>query len=248
MTANRQETVYGIHAVSHVLRAAAGRVTGMLALKDRSEGRVAVLIDQARSAGVSVRLVSADELARVCGGVHQGVALQLLAAEPWDEKRLLAHLADIELPLLLILDGVQDPHNLGACLRVADAAGADAVIVPRDRAVGLTATVRKVACGAAETMPLVRARNLARTMRALKEVGVWCVGTDAETGSDYAQADLTGRIAFVMGGEERGLRRLTRETCDLLVSLPMRGLVESLNVSVATGICLYEARRQRDRQ
>ena len=147
--------------------------------------------------------------------------------------------------MLLVLDGVKDPHNLGACLRVADGAGADAVIVPRDRAVGLTSTVRKVACGAAETTPLVRVRNLARAMRSLKEAGIWCVGADADAETGYTEADLGGRIALVMGGEESGLRRLTREHCDLLIRLPMRGLVESLNVSVASGICLYEALRQR---
>jgi 23S rRNA (guanosine2251-2'-O)-methyltransferase len=245
MSADRSETVYGIHAVAHVLRAAPARVTAMLALQDRPEGRIAALVEQARAAGISVNLVAADVLDRQCHGVHQGIAVRLRPAEPWDEKRLLRHLDAVDQPLLLVLDGVKDPHNLGACLRVADGAGADAVIVPRDRAVGLTSTVRKVACGAAETTPLVRVRNLARAMRSLKEAGIWCVGTDADAETGYAEADLGGRIALVMGGEETGLRRLTREHCDQLVRLPMRGLVESLNVSVASGICLYEALRQR---
>ena len=239
------ETAFGIHAVSRLLETATARVHELMVLDQHPDGRVAVLVDLARSAGVPVRTVGSEEMARYCDGVHQGVAIRFRSAEPWDDKRLLRHLETISAPLLLVLDGVQDPHNLGACLRVADGAGADAVIVPRDRAVGLNATVRKVACGAAETVPVVRARNLARTLRALKDQGFWCIGTDASSNIPYTDADLTGRLAIVMGGEERGLRRLTREHCDRLVALPMRGMVESLNVSVAAGICLYEAVRQR---
>jgi len=245
MSADRSQTVYGIHAVAHLLRAAPERVTAMLVLQDRPDGRVAALVERAREAGIAVNPVAADVLDRHCGGVHQGIAVQVRASEPWDEKTLLRHLGGVDQPLLLVLDGVKDPHNLGACLRVADGAGADAVIVPRDRAVGLTATVRKVACGAAETTPLVRVRNLARAMRGLKEAGIWCIGTEADGAASYTDADLSGPIALVMGGEESGLRRLTREHCDLLVGLPMHGMVESLNVSVASGICLYEALRQR---
>ena len=147
--------------------------------------------------------------------------------------------------LLLLLDGVQDPHNLGACLRAADACGVHAVIVPRDRAVGLNATVRKVAAGAAETVPLVAVTNLARTMRALKDQGIWLIGTAADAQQRCYDTELTGPVGIVMGGEGEGLRRLTRESCDLLVSLPMAGAIESLNVSVATGMILYEAVRQR---
>ena len=147
--------------------------------------------------------------------------------------------------LLLVLDGVQDPHNLGACLRCADAAGVSAVIAPKDRAAGLTPVVRKVAAGAAETVPFVQVTNLARTLKRLKELGVWIVGTEGEAGKDLYEADLKGPLAIVMGAEGAGMRRLTREGCDFSVRLPMRGVVESLNVSVATGIVLYEALRQR---
>jgi 23S rRNA (guanosine2251-2'-O)-methyltransferase len=146
---------------------------------------------------------------------------------------------------LLVLDGVQDPHNLGACLRSADAAGVDAVIVPKDKAAGLTPVVRKVACGAAENVPFFQVTNLARTLRDLQERGIWLIGAAGEAESSLYQADLRGPLALVMGAEEQGMRRLTREHCDVLVNIPMAGSVESLNVSVATGICLFEAVRQR---
>ena len=148
-------------------------------------------------------------------------------------------------PLLLILDGVQDPHNLGACLRSADAAGVDAVILPKDHSAPLNATARKVACGAAETVPVVRVTNLARTLRAIRDAGVWLYGAAGEAQQALYDVDLSGPVALVLGGEGKGLRRLTREQCDLLVKLPMAGKVESLNVSVATGVALYEAVRQR---
>ena len=148
-------------------------------------------------------------------------------------------------PLLLILDGVQDPHNLGACLRTADAAGVSAVIAPRDRAVGLTPTVRKVACGAAEAIPFIQVTNIARTLRELKDRGIWLVGADGAAEMDIFSAGLRGPLGLVMGAEGEGLRRLTREHCDFLVRIPMAGTLESLNVSVATGICLFEAVRQR---
>jgi 23S rRNA (guanosine2251-2'-O)-methyltransferase len=148
-------------------------------------------------------------------------------------------------PFLLILDGVTDPHNLGACLRTADAVGVQAVIVPKDKSASLSPTVRKVACGAAETVPLVRVTNLARFMRGLRDDGVWLIGTAGEAGSTLYQADFKGAVALVMGAEGKGMRRLTREHCDLLINIPMQGQVDSLNVSVATGVCLYEALRQR---
>ena len=155
-------------------------------------------------------------------------------------------LAGLEVPpFLLILDGVQDPHNLGACLRTADAAGVHAVIVPRDKACGLTSTVRKVACGAAETVPFVQVTNLTRTLKALQQAGIWIIGTDLDTTQSLYDSDLTGPLALVLGAEGKGLRRLTREACDSLVKLPMQGTVQSLNVSVSAGICLYEALRQR---
>jgi len=156
---------------------------------------------------------------------------------------LLEHLH--EPPFLLVLDGVQDPHNLGACLRSADAAGAHAVIAAKDRAVGLTDTVRRVACGAAEHIPFVVVTNLARTLTHLKEAGLWLVGTVDDARESLYDIDLTGPLALVMGAEGKGLRRLTHERCDFLVRIPMSGSVECLNVSVATGVCLFEAVRQR---
>jgi 23S rRNA (guanosine2251-2'-O)-methyltransferase len=184
-----------------------------------------------------------DDKAR--GANHQGIMARVKSAKQLNENDLDAIVASQEQPLLLILDGVTDPHNLGACLRNADAAGVAAVIVPKDKSAPMTATVSKVACGAAETVPLVRVTNLARTMRALQEQGVWIAGTAGEATHDIYQAKLTGPLAIVMGAEGDGMRRLTRETCDDLIKIPMAGSVSSLNVSVASGICLFEAVRQR---
>ena len=164
----------------------------------------------------------------------------------WSEDDLLAMLSGSDKPpFLLILDGVTDPHNLGACLRTADAVGVQAVVVPKDKSASLSPTVRKVACGAAETVPLVRVTNLARFMRTIRDDGVWLIGTAGEADNTLYQADFTGPVALVMGAEGKGMRRLTREHCDLLINIPMLGHVDSLNVSVATGVCLYEALRQR---
>jgi 23S rRNA (guanosine2251-2'-O)-methyltransferase len=188
-------------------------------------------------------------LERIAGeGRHQGVVARLKGSGTWDERDLDELLHGLEdAPFLLILDGVQDPRNLGACLRGADAAGVHAVIVPRDRSAGLSPTVSKVACGAVERVPLVRVTNLARTLKRLREQhGVWLVGTSGDAEQSLYALDLRGPLGIVMGAEGEGMRRLTREACDHLVHLPMRGGVESLNVSVASGICLYEALRQRD--
>jgi len=177
---------------------------------------------------------------------HQGVVAETGTAPGLGEKELPAFLEALEGPaFLLILDGVQDPHNLGACLRSANAAGVDAVIVPRDRSAPLNATARKVACGAAESLPVVRVTNLARTLRSIREAGVWVYGATGEAESTFYETDLSGPLALVLGGEGRGLRRLTREHCDGLLSIPMAGSISSLNVSVAAGIFLFEARRQR---
>ena len=179
-------------------------------------------------------------------GRHQGVVARIADAPmPYMDIHDILESDLDEAPFFLVLDGVEDPHNLGACLRVADAMGVHAVIAPKDRAVGLNATVRKVACGAAETVPFIAVTNLARALRELKEAGVTVVGTTAEAGQDLFASRLTGPLALVLGAEGAGLRRLTAETCDTLVSIPMFGTVESLNVSVASGICLFEARRQR---
>ncbi len=235
---------YGFHAVGRCLRQDPGRCAELVCAERRNP-RLLELIELARAAGVAVRFTERDGLTRLAGSdKHQGCVLLLTASEPTlDFAALVESIRDDS--LLLVLDGVQDPHNLGACLRNADACGVDAVIIPRDRAVKMNATVRKVAAGAAEAVPLIEVTNLARSLRALKDAGVWIYGAaDDAADSLYAQ-DFAGPVALVMGGEGKGLRRLTREACDRILRLPMRGRVESLNVSVATGICLYEIRRAR---
>jgi 23S rRNA (guanosine2251-2'-O)-methyltransferase len=238
---------YGIHAVRVLLARNPERVRRVLVTSGRDAGRLAELKSLAQRAGVPVGAIddaSLDKLAD--GGRHQGVVAEIVPRTGDPETLLEEALEAVQgAPLLLVLDGVQDPHNLGACLRSADAAGVTAVIAPRDRAAGLTSVVRKVAAGAAETVPFIPVVNLARVLRDLKERGVWLVGTDDAADKTLFDADLTGPVALVMGSEGEGLRRLTRECCDQLVSIPMAGAVESLNVSVATGIVLFEAVRQR---
>ncbi len=243
--ANRENRVYGLHAVHVALERA--HVQELWCVRERRDERMAAIRQAAILAGVKVHDITSKELSTLLPDVrHQGVAASLLPPPEHGERdleELLENLAHP--PLLLVLDGVQDPHNLGACLRTADAVGVDAVIAPKDRAVGLTATVRKVACGAAQTVPFIRVTNLARTLRQLRNSGIWLTGTAGETSQELYQTDLTGPLAIVMGAEGRGLRRLTRENCDRLVKIPMTGMVESLNVSVAAAVCLYEALRQR---
>ena len=204
-------------------------------------------LDRVKEAGV--RLIEADALriAKLAGSHgHQGVAARVQPIKTLHSlDDLLDALEGKEAPLILVLDGVTDPHNLGACLRVADGAGAHAVIAPKDHAVGLNATVAKVASGAAETMPYLMVTNLARTLQELKERNIWVIGTSDDAPKTLFDMDLKGPTALVLGAEGAGMRQLTRKTCDELVSIPMQGAVESLNVSVASGICLYEARRQR---
>ncbi len=242
-----EETVFGVHAVRALLGRRAGDVQRLVLQSGRTDKRVQELVELARTNGVRIETRPAAELdALAPGQVHQGVVARVAAAAPLDEDDLLIRLDALgRPPLVLVLDGVQDPHNLGACLRTADAAGADAVIVPRDRATGLTPVVRKVAAGAAESVPFVQVTNLARFLRALRDQGIWIVGTDGEAETEHYAADLKGPLALVLGAEGTGMRRLTREHCDLVVKLPMRGAVESLNVSVAAGVMLYEAVRQR---
>src|SRR6202035_4721337 len=193
-----------------------------------------------------VQRVDANALKQLLGDVaHQGVAADVVPMPPWTEDELFAALENASSPVILALDGVQDPHNLGACLRSADACGALAVIVPRDRAAQVNATVRKVAVGAAETTPVVAVTNLVRALKLLKEAGLWVVGADAEGARLAHEVDLTGGLVLVLGAEGAGLRHLTRQTCDWMVRLPQLGTVESLNVSVAAGMLLYEAVRQR---
>ncbi|MBN2885788.1 MAG: 23S rRNA (guanosine(2251)-2'-O)-methyltransferase RlmB [Chromatiaceae bacterium] len=239
--------VAGIHSARAALKFGAEGVSVLWLEKTRRDRRLAELAELARAAGVQVRQVAREELDRVAEGAnHQGALAWVRVPAARSERDLDALLdALAEPPLLLLLDGVQDPHNLGACLRSADGAGAQAVIAPRDHAVGLTPVVCKVASGAAESVPYVQVTNLARTLDWLKERGLWLIGTAGEAETDLYATTLTGPLGLVMGGEGKGLRRLTRERCDALVRLPMRGQVESLNVSVAAGVCLYEARRQR---
>jgi len=241
------ELIYGLHAVDALLRNDPGQVRVLFVQAGRKDKRMAAIVDLARNQGVDVVELGRYELDVKVEGRHQGVVAQVSGgSKTWDEAALYQLLEGIEHPaLLLVLDGVTDPHNLGACLRSADAAGVDAVIVPKDKSADLSPTVRKVACGAAEVVPFVRVTNLARTLEGLKERGVWLYGAAGEAKNTIYNNDLTGSLALVMGAEGSGLRRLTRETCDHLVKLPMAGSVSSLNVSVATGICLFEVVRQR---
>ncbi len=241
------ELIYGIHAVDSLLRQNPQQVQRLWIQTGREDKRIAGLITLASDQGVKIERESRQQLAERVSGRHQGVVAEIVGGtRQWDEAALFRVLEELPNPaLLLVLDGVTDPHNLGACLRSADAAGVDAVIVPKDKSADLNATVRKVACGAAEVIPFVRVTNLARTLEGLKQRGVWLYGTAGEAENTIYNSDLTGSLAIVMGAEGAGLRRLTRETCDHLVKLPMAGSVSSLNVSVATGVCLFEVVRQR---
>lgn len=242
------ERIHGLHAVKAVLARDPARVV-QLSLADRREDhRIAELEAMARKAGVAVRRVDGHALAKLAGeAVHQGVVADVRPMPPWTEDDLLAALRDATSPLVLALDGVQDPHNLGACLRSAAAAGATAVVIPKDKAVQLNATVRKTSAGAADTLPVFSVTNLSRTLRDLQRAGVWIHGLAGEAEASLYALDLKGNVALVMGSEGEGLRRLTRENCDSLVKIPMPGGFESLNVSVAAGIVLFEAVRQRSR-
>jgi 23S rRNA (guanosine2251-2'-O)-methyltransferase len=240
------QRVYGIHTVAALLRRAPARVLRVCLLRGRDDQRSAVIEDLARSAHRPVERVELERLRSMVGEVtHQGVVAEIDALAPWTEDQLYAQLAGASAPLLLALDGVQDPHNLGACLRTADACGVTALIVPRDRAATLNPAARKVAAGAAETTPVVTVTNLSRCLATLKDAGLWIVGADASAKQPAAAVDLTGPRCLVLGAEGSGLRDLTRRNCDWLVSLPSLGAVESLNVSVAAGMLLYEAVRQR---
>lgn len=241
------DLVYGLHSVQSILKSAPQRAQEVLVLRGREDQRLQKILQQIRDLGVSIRWQTRAELDALCEGNHQGIAMYASPGKTHDEDYLWTLLDGLEgAPLLLILDGVTDPHNLGACMRSADAAGVQAVIVPKDNSVGMNETVRKVACGAADTVPLIPVTNLARCMRKLQELGVWIVGTAGEAEVSLFNAPLAGPLAVVMGAEGSGMRRLTREHCDHLVFIPMSGSVTSLNVSVATGICLFEAVRQRN--
>lgn len=244
---SKNKSIYGIHAVSAVLDAAPQRIVKLYVQENRDDQRLQSLVEKAKGLGVKVILLSRTELNTLSNEKHQGIVADCEETENLDESALLSLLKKRETPaLLLILDGVKDPHNLGACLRSANAFGVRAVIAPKDRAVGVTPVVRKVACGAAEMTPFIRVINLSRTIDWLQKEGVWIVGTAVEAETLIQEIDLTGDIAIVLGSEGPGLRRLTKERCDFLAQIPLRGSVESLNVSVACGICLYEVQRQRE--
>jgi 23S rRNA (guanosine2251-2'-O)-methyltransferase len=237
--------LFGFHAVTGRLRRRPDSVHEIYLDPARRDARARELTARAASAGVRVIEAEPARIERLAGSRrHQGVAARVEAIELQTSIEELL-LAATEPVLLLVLDGVQDPHNLGACLRVADAFGAHAVVAPKDRAVALTATVAKVASGAADSVPYVQVTNLARSLKQLQEAGVWVVGADQDGSQELTDARLDAALAWVLGAEGEGLRRLTRETCDERIRIPMQGSVESLNVSVAAGICLYESRRQR---
>ena len=241
-----RELIYGLHAVIALLEGG-GEVQTLWMLDSRHDERLARVAELAQKAGLRIQRVPRAELDRMTHDArHQGVVAEALGAELRDEGGLYLLLDQLqEPPFLLVLDGVQDPHNLGACLRSANAAGVHAVIAPKDRSAGLTAVARKVASGAAEMTPFFQVTNLARTLRDLKERNVWFVGLAGEADQGLYELDLKGPVAIVMGAEGDGMRRLTKEHCDFLAKIPMAGGVESLNVSVATGVALFEALRQR---
>lgn len=239
----------GFHAVQSRMRQHATSIQEILIDEDRVDPRMKDLLKLAKSSHIRVMQVDRDRLDGIAGrnGRHQGVIARVVDTEiPYKDIHDILESDLTEPPFFLILDGVEDPHNLGACLRSADAMGVHAVIAPKDRAAGLNATVRKVASGAAETVPFLAVTNLARTIRELKEAGVFIIGTTMDSKGTLFNTTLDGPIALVLGAEGDGIRRLTAENCDALITIPMFGSVESLNVSVASGMCLYEVRRQRN--
>jgi 23S rRNA (guanosine2251-2'-O)-methyltransferase len=239
--------IYGLHAVQSLLQRHPERVLELQLAERRDDSRMRAIEALAREHGTKVLRVDAQALQKALGDVaHQGVAAAVVPLAAWSEGDLVGALAEVKSPLVLALDGVQDPHNLGACLRTADACGALAVVVPKDRAANLSPVVRKVAAGAAESVPLVTVTNLVRTLKLLKEADLWVTGADADAPKTAAEVDFTGGTVLVMGSEGTGLRQLTRQTCDHMVRLPQLGSVTSLNVSVAAGMLLYEVVRQRN--
>jgi 23S rRNA (guanosine2251-2'-O)-methyltransferase len=258
---SKRHFVYGLHAIGAVIERAPERLLELWMVAERDDARVRALTQRAGAIGMRVQFVSSDSLTKLVGDVtHQGVVAAVRPSKPWDEHDLMASLSGEsgadqsreraserarDMPLILVLDGVTDPHNLGACLRTADAAGVHAVVIPKDRSATVDGVTRKVAAGAAEFVPVVTVTNLARTLDGLKSRGIWVVGTEGEADQTLYGADLKRPLALILGAEGTGMRRLTRERCDFVVRIPMGGWVESLNVSVAAGIALFEARRQR---
>lgn len=237
---------FGIHAVQSLLKSAPQRVQKLFVLRGRQDQRMQKLLAAAKSHALTVEQVERKALDAMVEGNHQGVVALVEAGKTLTEQDLYPMIAELDgVPLVLVLDGVTDPHNLGACLRTADAAGVHAVVIPKDNSASLSETARKVACGAAESVPLIAVTNLARCMKKLQEMGLWISGAAGEAMQTLYEANLSGPRVIVMGAEGSGMRRLTRETCDELISIPMAGSVSSLNVSVATGVVLFEVCRQR---
>ncbi len=239
--------IVGIHAAQSALTYSPQKITRIWLDTERSDKRLELLLETLVKLNVPTEKVDRKKLDKLADGMnHQGVVLEVSLPEELSENELKTAVEHLTEPaLFLVLDNVQDPHNLGACLRTADATSIDGIIITKDNAVGITPTVCKVASGAAETVPVYMVTNLARTLRWLKSEGLWIIGAAGEAEQTLYQTDFTVSMALVIGAEEKGMRRLTREQCDLLVKLPMRGTVESLNLSVATGVLLYEALRQR---
>lgn len=246
----KQDVAYGIHSIQALLKTSPERIKKLFLLKGRNDQRVQKIIHAAQRDGISTEYCDRKFLDSNCDGNHQGVIAHVIPGKTYDERDLY-ELMDRTLedthviPFVLVLDGVTDPHNLGACLRTADAAGVHAVVIPKDNSASLTETARKVASGAADSVPLISVTNLARTLKTLQEKGLWVSGTAGEASQTVFDADLSGPRVVVMGAEGSGMRRLTTECCDELIKIPMAGTVSSLNVSVATGIALFEVVRQR---
>ncbi len=243
----KHEAIFGLHSVQALLKSAPQRVLDVFMVQGRNDQKLTKILQATQSNNISCKIVDRKKLDEMVGDEnHQGVVAICTPGEIHDEKFLFELIDRLAEPaFVLILDGVTDPHNLGACIRTAEAAGVHVVVVPKDKSAGLTPVARKVACGAAEVLPLVPVTNLARTLKKLQEKGIWLFGAAGEAEASVYQANLTGNIGILMGAEGDGLRRLTQQTCDHLISIPMAGTVSSLNVSVATGVCLFEAVRQR---
>jgi 23S rRNA (guanosine2251-2'-O)-methyltransferase len=239
--------VYGLHAVDALLRHNHDSIQHLYVLQGRKDERIEAVLTRAQRLKIPVSELSRAELDQKADGVHQGVLAECKPLNLERSEGFLKQLLDglDHPPFLLVLDGVTDPHNLGACMRSAEAAGVDAVIVPKDKSALMTPTVRKVACGAAESLPFIAVTNLSRTLKTLQERGIWIFGAAGEASQNLYETDLRGPVALVMGSEGTGMRRLTREQCDVLFAIPMAGEISSLNVSVSAGVCLFEAVRQR---
>lgn len=238
--------IYGIHTVAALLNRNPQRFLEVFISNNRIDRRLQSLTNDFKKIGLLPHITSRQWLdKKVNNSAHQGVIARIQDEKKIKENDLPALLANIKMPLILVLDNITDPHNLGACLRSADAAGVNAVILPHDRSAKLNAVAKKVACGAAESVPLIRVTNLVRTLHLLKEMNIWVIGTSSKVSHTLYQSKMTGPIAIIIGSEGKGMRRLTREQCDELISIPMAGIVSSLNVSVAAGICLFRVVRQR---